>query len=277
MRTDTIPTEHLISRSDEHGNISQHDSKSPSHLSDNVSIQESPPASGKPIVVTSQQHVNVLNSTSDSDFCQYIDSVIEGLQAKGFVPLPRGIHNPKAIMFYQNVLQANDYVINLLEWGYFPRLISRPPNVIDLKNNKSARQHIQFVRDKTTEWCEKGYVQKVADKPRFVNPLTVAVKMDTETGNLKLRQCVDLCRSLNDHIAKESMAMEDVSTVLPRVTTGAWMSVLDVASMYCHLSLAKQARTLFGFAVENEAGQREFYVCLTMPFGTGKTYNFSIG
>lgn len=228
-----------------------------------------PGAHDKPIVTTSQQYVNTLNSSSDTDFCQYIDSVIDDLRTRGFHPLSRGIHNPKAILFYQQVLSANEYVTNLLEWGYFPRLISRPPNTIDLKNNRSARNHITFVRNKTLEWCEKGYVQKVVDKPRFVNPLTVAQKVDTESGDLKLRQCVDLCRSLNDHIAKESMSMEDVSTVLPRVTPGAWMSVLDVASMYCHLHLAKEARTLFGFAVETEAGLREFYVCLTMPFGTG--------
>jgi len=211
----------------------------------------------------------MLNSSSDDEFCQYIDSIIQNLESKGFVPLDRGIHNPKAVLFYQEALGASDYVIDLLEGGYFPRLISEPPHTIDLKNNRSARQHIDFVRNKTKEWCEKGYVQRVVDKPRFVNPLTVAEKIDTETGNLKLRQCVDLCRSLNDHIAKEKMCMEDVNCVISRVTSGAWLSVLDVTAMYCHLYLAKEARTLFGFAVEAESGQREFYVCLTMPFGTG--------
>ena len=240
---------------------------------DNIAAQNSQPLTGKPIIITSQQHVDSLNTSSDADFCRYIDSIIDNLKSRGFCPLNRGIHNPKAVLFYHEVLGANDYVLNLLEWGYFPRLISEPPRVIDLKNNRSARQHIDFVRNKTSEWCDKGYVRKVVDKPRFVNPLTVATKIDSESGELKLRQCVDLCRSLNDHIAKESMCMEDVSSVLPRVTSGAWMSVLDVASMYCHLSLAKDARTLFGFAVESESGQREFYVCLTMPFGTG--INFS--
>ncbi len=64
--------------------------------------------------------------------------------------------------------------------------------------------------------------------------------------------------------------MEDVSCVLPRVTPDAWLSVLDVTAMYHHLHLATAARSLFGFAVETIDKRLEYYICITLPFGTGR-------
>ncbi len=227
-------------------------------------------SSFRPLVTASYQSVQTLNSSSDEDFCSYIDSVIADIQAQGYAPLDRGIHHPKAILFYQHILGAGKFVSDLLEWGYYPHFISEPPKTLELRNNMSARKHMEFVRNKTSEWCQKGYVRKVDSKPRIVNPLTVASKTDSETGQVKLRQCVDLARSVNCHIKKETMSMEDVSCVLPRVTPDAWLSVLDVTAMYHHLYLAPAARSLFGFAVETVDKQLEYYICITLPFGTGR-------
>ena len=172
-------------------------------------------------------------------------------------------------MFYDKVLQANDSVLDLLHNGYKPDIVTKLPEATDLRNNLSALQNIQFVYTKTDKWIKERIVAKVNHKPYFVNPITVAQKLDGE-GNLKLRQCVDLSRTLNDCLRKVKMKMEDIGAVLPRVTPGCWMSVLDISSMYCHLRIHPQFRSLFGFAVVNPSGVREFYECLTLPFGTGR-------
>lgn len=213
--------------------------------------------------------VKSLSDISDQDFADFIDNQINELSSKGFGPVSGGIHDPRAIMFYDKVLQANDSVLDLLHNGYKPDIVTKLPEATDLRNNLSALQNIQFVYTKTDKWIKERIVAKVSHKPYFVNPITVAQKLDGE-GNLKLRQCIDLSRTLNDCLRKVKMKMEDIGAVLPRVTPGCWMSVLDISSMYCHLRIHPQFRSLFGFAVVNPSGVREFYECLTLPFGTGR-------
>ena len=219
-------------------------------------------------IVTSDLVVNSLSDISDQEFAAFIDKEIDRLQGLGFGPVAGGIHDPKAQLFYKQILNASDSVLELLRDGYKPDIVTPLPEATDLRNNMSALQNIQFVQAKTDKWVKENIVRKVDYKPYFVNPLTVASKLDSE-GNVKLRQCLDLSRTLNDCLRKVSMKMEDISMVLPRVTPGCWMSVLDISAMYCHLALHPEFRGLFGFAVVNASGTREFYEFLTLPFGTG--------
>jgi hypothetical protein len=223
-------------------------------------------------IIISDSVVNSLSDISDQEFATFIDKEIDHLQSLGFGPVAGGIHDPKAQLFYRQILNANDSVLELLKDGYKPDIVTPLPKATDIKNNLSALQNIQFVYTKTDKWVEEKIVKKVDHKPYFINPLTVASKLDSE-GNVKLRQCLDLSRTLNDCLRKVTMKMEDISMVLPRVTPGCWMSVLDISAMYCHLAIHPEYRSLFGFAVVNASGTREFYEFLTLPFGTGECFS----
>jgi hypothetical protein len=217
---------------------------------------------------TSDSLIKSLSDISDQDFATFIDNQIDQLQNLGFGPVKGGIHDPQAQSFYKHILKANDSVLELLSNGYKPDIVTPLPEATDLKNNLSAMQNIQFVYSKTEKWLKENIIRKVDHKPYFVNPLTVVSKLDSE-GNIKLRQCLDLSRTLNDCLRKVPMKMEDISQVLPRVTPGCWMSVLDISAMYCHLAVHPDFCGLFGFAFVNAAGIREFYEFMTLPFGTG--------
>jgi hypothetical protein len=43
-----------------------------------------------------------------------------------------------------------------------------------LRNNKSARENVDFVKNEITKLLEKGCISEVVEAPFVVNPLTVA-------------------------------------------------------------------------------------------------------
>ena len=67
----------------------------------------------------------------------------------------------------------NEYIVNVVAEGYRLPLLAIPKDS-SIDNNKSARDHADFV-DKTLETLLKsGVVQKRLDRAYISNPLTVA-------------------------------------------------------------------------------------------------------
>lgn len=75
--------------------------------------------------------------------------------------------------YWKNVLHANDFIMNVIDFGYRIPFFSDPPSVF-LKNNRSALQHSEFVENSIQELLSKNCITEV--KCTFVvNPLTVSV------------------------------------------------------------------------------------------------------
>ena len=105
------------------------------------------------------------------------------------------IHSPDAINFFKEI-HASDRLINLLQEGYkIP--FSSLPDPFWHRNNASAIENMDFVREKVDSWLQDGFVMKCDIRPQYVSPLSVDCKKP------KKRLCLD-CRVLNNHIIKES-------------------------------------------------------------------------
>ncbi|XP_063433322.1 uncharacterized protein LOC134715214 isoform X1 [Mytilus trossulus] len=101
------------------------------------------------------------------------------------------------------IIQASDYILNVIEKGYMLPLKTLPENVL-LDNNRSAKENKSFVTDEIEKLLSKGCISEVFVKPKVVNPLTVA-------GNkAKLRLVLD-CRHINPHLYQFRYKYEDAT------------------------------------------------------------------
>ena len=82
------------------------------------------------------------------------------------------------------------------------------PSVVNLTNNKSARNSSSFVTTEIGNVLEKGVVSMVKEKPVFVNPLTVAYN---KKG--KPRLVLD-CRHVNQYIHLIKIKLEDTRVAI---------------------------------------------------------------
>jgi hypothetical protein len=76
--------------------------------------------------------------------------------------------------FWKNVLNASDYILNVIALGYRIPLISEPTSVM-LRNNLSSYKHSTFVERAISELLINNYINEVTYSPFVVNPLTVSV------------------------------------------------------------------------------------------------------
>lgn len=92
--------------------------------------------------------LSTLNVKSDDIDFPFIKTLLDQrtqLKAQ-YITIPKGIHSSEAISFYRNTLKANDSVMSILEEGYDPPFATMPCLPMRLPNNRSAREHPQFVR-----------------------------------------------------------------------------------------------------------------------------------
>jgi hypothetical protein len=154
---------------------------------------------------------------SDLEFSAFCDSIIRKLEDMEFDANNTKLHSPDSIRFYSQILKASDKVINTLTYGHKPQWLGNsPPGPMFLRNNASARQNMDIVRNQVKAWEEMGAVKQVLTRPRIVNPLTLSTKIDTQSGKPKYRVCMDLSRTLNLYVKETNVVMEDLSAVLPR-------------------------------------------------------------
>ena len=106
------------------------------------------------------------------------------------------IHSPKSIKFYEDVLKADQWVLNVLRNKL---LLPHPEFVPEYwePNNQSALKEMPFLWSKFIEWENQGFVLRVKERPHCVNPLTVGRQNILQSGTVKLRPCLDVSRLLN--------------------------------------------------------------------------------
>lgn len=75
-------------------------------------------------------------------------------------------------------------------------LFKNVPEPVELRNNKSARDNLQFVQSEVRKLLAKGCIKKIEEKPIVMNLLTVSTN---RSG--KQRLVLD-CRHLNNCLAK---------------------------------------------------------------------------
>ena len=104
----------------------------------------------------------------------------------------------------------------------------------------------------------KSIISEVKSKPQIISPLSVAQKLDSVTGELKLRLCLDLSRSLNGKLASLSTRMDDLSLLFQMLDKDDYMITSDLKSMFLSLSLNDAVKTYFGFKFTFNNKERYF-------------------
>lgn len=112
----------------------------------------------------------------------------------------------KHALFWKNVLNANDFIMNVINFGYRIPFLSEPPTIF-LSNNRSALKHSEFVENSIEELLTKECIKEV-NRPFVVNPLTVSVN---STG--KERLVLDL-RHVNKFVEKQKVKFEGVKEAM---------------------------------------------------------------
>ena len=132
---------------------------------------------------------------------------------------------------------ANAYIMRVITEGYsipFREL----PGAKHLKNNKSARDNMNFVKTEVSKLLQKGCVSEVFEKPKVVNPLTVAF---SKTG--KERLVLD-CRHINEFLIQYKFKYEDINVAMQMFEKGYYLFSYDLKGAYHHIMIKSEMRTI---------------------------------
>lgn len=153
---------------------------------------------------------------------------------------------------------ANKAVLEVIKCGYKLPFHTIPVTE-NLKNNKSALQHVQFVSEEILSLLKKGCITEVSEKPHVINPLTVA-------GNKsKLRLVLD-CRHINPHLYKLKFKYEDYTVAKDIFKKGFYVFGFDLKSAYHHIEIFEEHRKYLGFSWIFGA-KRRYFIFNVLPFG----------
>ena len=156
--------------------------------------------------------------------------------------------------------------MRLLEHGFTPDFKAIPPAYTE-PNNRSAMKNLSFVRKKVAAWEADGHVEKLAQKATCNSPLTVADKVDSVSGKVKQRLCLDMSRHVNKFLNKHHTNFEDLSATACLYKQGDSMCVFDLENQYFHIRLSQEAKQFFGFSVPEEDGSETHYQFAVMVYG----------
>ena len=147
------------------------------------------------------------------------------------------VHDKSAVKFTTEVLGAAESVTRLLTFGYIPnfrnkRKINIDNFACDLANNKSVSKDLKFVINKVMKWKAAGIISEVQTKPLCVNPLTLASKYSTESGETKQRVCLDMSRTLNKLVLDAHVKLDSIKNLSFILPDQAFMTSTDFRSLF---------------------------------------------
>ena len=166
------------------------------------------------------------------------------------------LSEPKYVKFFESI-GASSFVLKTLRTGHKPHLISEVPS-FEKDNNQSFRQHIDFGINEILKLIKDKKVELVSDKPKIVNPLSVATEP-------KMRLILD-CSFLNKFIAVPSFKMEDYRTAQSLFDRSGFLFSFDLKDGYHHLKIDPSFRDYLGFKFVIK-GKTYYARYLVAPFG----------
>ena len=147
----------------------------------------------------------------------------------------------------------------MIDYGYKIPFKELPEN-FHAKNNKSARDNHEFVTKEIQKLVSKKCISEVAEKPKIINPLTVAYNK-----NGKPRLVLD-CRHINEKLHKFKFKYEDMQVARKMLEKGAYVFGFDIRGAYNHIDIFAEHRTFLGFSWKYD-GVEHYYMYNSLPFG----------
>ena len=179
----------------------------------------------------------------------------------------RSIHDSESVSFYKQSLNCEDpFVISVLEHGLLMPICQNIPEYEE-ENNRSANENLSFLQDKVEKWESQNYVAKVTEKPHSVSPLSVASKVNLQTGETKLRPCLDLSRHVNLFLQEKPVKLSDLDSSAVLLDPGDWQMALDLENQYFHVRVNPSHQKYLGFKLEDRKGKSHYYTFRVMIYG----------
>jgi hypothetical protein len=192
--------------------------------------------------------------------CEGQTAAAAGFLGRGAVG---SIHESKD--FWKKTFEYDPYVWRILEEGYkIPVKMTEEEKATRYreKNNKSARDNMDFVRQEVNRLVKSGQVIKVKEAPQIVNLLSVAYKINAD-GTYKARLVTDLSRWVNKFVIPDRYRMARLQDALAQSSKGNYQNVFDIPKAYHHIRLHPKSYDL----VESPEGVDEFYHYIVLVFG----------
>ena len=164
------------------------------------------------------------------------------------------------LSFWKNTLHANNFVLNVIEFGYLIPFFETPPSVF-LRNNASSLSNAQFVETAIAELLSTGVITEYKDQiPSVVNPLSVSIN-----AKGKHRLILDL-RHVNKYNEKRKFKFEGVPEAMNFIQNPGFMVKFDLKSGYHHVPVHEDHQQFLGFSCNFPDGPR-YFVFRCLPFG----------
>ena len=168
---------------------------------------------------------------------------------------------------YWEYIGASEFILSTIKEGYKIPFIFEP-TPCDLKNNKSAITDPEFVSKELLKLLKTGRIEKLAQKPKFVNPLSVAIR------NGKKRLILDL-RHINYFVFKQKVKFDDWSIFQNFIDKNGFLFTFDIKSGYHHVEIFRSHQKYLSFSWNLE-GKISYFSFTVLPFGlTSGPYIFT--
>lgn len=178
---------------------------------------------------------------------------------------PGSIHSEDVRAFWQNDLQAGEWVMDVLTQGYVIPFVESPP-AYEEANNKSAMQDMPFVIQAVAELQKRGVIEFRDKKPLCVSPLTVSKKFGRD-GITKNRLCWDGSRCVNLYVKEQKVVLSHLRRSLEITREGDFQVTYDLKAAYHHVRIHPSQTKYLGAAIPKPDGGKQYFVFLYLPFG----------
>jgi hypothetical protein len=178
---------------------------------------------------------------------------------------PGSIHEKRFFPFWRDELRAPEWILKVLENGYSIPFKALPGPYFE-RNNKSARDNMQIVRQIVADMLAKGIVRIAREKPLVVSPLGLVSKVQDD-GSMKHRLVFDASRHVNTFIDLPHVRLNHLDKALELTMPNDYQTVFDLSSAYYHISIEEQQRKFLGAAFQNSNGENVFFEYCHLPFG----------
>ena len=178
---------------------------------------------------------------------------------------PGSIHSEDVRAFWQNDLQAGEWVMDVLTQGYVIPFVESPP-AYEEANNKSAMQDMPFVIQAVAELQKRGVIEFRDEKPLCVSPLTVLKKFGRDSIT-KNRLCWDGSRCVNLYVKEQKVVLSHLRRSLEITREGDFQVTYDLKAAYHHVRIHPSQTKYLGAAIPKPDGGKQYFVFLYLPFG----------
>ena len=165
----------------------------------------------------------------------------------------------KCLKFWEERLQASEFVLGIICSGYRLPFIRLPPPVC-MQNHRFTLNNAAFVSDSIQELLLANCVVECDECPLVCSPVQVATN-----AKGKQRLVIHL-RYVNQHLVQYKFKHEGLNVIPLPFQKGDFMITFDLKSGYHHVDISRDCWPYLGYWWYGSGGRRQFFMFQVLPF-----------